>query len=136
MAGPQTRLHWLDNEASKVLKTFIDKEQTKYQLTPPHINQHNAAERAICTFKNHFISGLCSVDKNFPLHLWCRLLDQAELTLNMLCMSRINPNLLAHEQLHGIHDFNATPLAPPGTKCITHEKSSQHGTWAPHGQHG
>ena len=136
MAGPQTRLHWLDNEASKVLKTFIDKEQTKYQLTPPHIHQHNAAERAICTFKNHFISGLCSVDKNFPLHLWCRLLDQAELTLNMLCMSRINPNLLAHEQLHGIHDFNATPLAPPGTKCIAHEKSSQHGTWAPHGQHG
>ena len=76
------------------------------------------------------------MDKNFPLHLWCRLLDQAELTLNMLCTSRINPNLSAHEQLHGIHDFNATPLAPPGTKCIAHEKSSQHGTWAPHGQHG
>ena len=85
---------------------------------------------------NHFISGLCSVDKNFPLHLWCRLLDQAELTLNMLRMSRINPNLSAHEQLHGIHDFNATPLAPLGTKCIAHEKSSQCGTWAPHGQHG
>ena len=63
-------------------------------------------------FKNHFISGLCLVDNNFPLHLWCHLLDQAELTLNMLCMSRINPNLSAHEQLHGIHDFNATPLAP------------------------
>ena len=50
------------------------------------------------------------MDKNFPLHLWCRLLDQAELTLNMLRTSRINPNLSAHEQLHGIHDFNATPL--------------------------
>ena len=59
-----------------------------------------------------------------------------ELTLNMLRMSRINPILLAHEQLHGIHDFNATPLASPGTKCIAHEKSSQRGTWAPHGQHG
>ena len=76
------------------------------------------------------------MDKNFPLHLWCHLLDQAELTLNMLRTSRINPNLSAHEQLHGIHDFNATPLAPPGTKCIAHEKSSQCGTWAPHGQHG
>ena len=54
----------------------------------------------------------------------------------MLHTSRINPNLLAHEQLHGIHDFNAAPLAPPGTKCIAHEKSSQCGTWAPHGQHG
>ena len=94
------------------------------------------AERAICTFKNHFIRCLCSVDKNFPLHLWCRLLDQAELTLNMLCTSRINPNLSAHEQLHSIHDFNATPLAPLGTRCIAHEKSSQCGKWAPHGQHG
>ena len=51
------------------------------------------------------------MDKNFPLHIWCRLLDQAELTLNMLRTSRLNPNLSAHEQLHGIHDFNATPLA-------------------------
>ena len=59
-----------------------------------------------------------------------------ELTLNMLRTSRINPKLSAHEQLHGIHDFNATPLAPPGTRCIAHEKSSQCGTWAPHEQHG
>ena len=134
--GLKPQLHWLDNEASKALKNFITKEQTEYQLTPPHIHRRNAAERAIHTFKNHFISGLCSVDKNFPLHLWCHLLDQEELTLNMLRTSRINPNLSAHEQLHGIHDFNATPLAPPGTKCIAHEKSSQCGTWAPHGQLG
>ena len=61
--GLKPRLHWLDNEAFKALKNFIDKEQTKYQLTPPHIHQRNAAECAILTFKNHFISGLCSVDK-------------------------------------------------------------------------
>ena len=130
------QLHWLDNEASKALKSFIDEQQVTYQLTPPHIHQQNAAEHAICTFKNHFISGLCSVDKHFPLHLWCCLLDQAELTLNMLHTSQINPNLSANKQIHGIHDFNATPLAPPRTKCIAHEKSSQQGTWAQHGQHG
>ena len=134
--GQKPLLHWLDNEASKALKNFIQKEQTEYQLTPPHIHRRNAAERVIRTFKNHFISGLCSVDNNFSLHLWCRLLDQAELTLKILRTSRINPNLSAHEQLHGIHDFNATPLVPPGTKCIAHEKSSQRGTWAPHVQHG
>ena len=134
--GLKPRLHWLDNEASKALKNFINKEQTEYQLTPPHIHRRNTAEQAIRTFKNHFISGLCSVDKNFPLHLWCRLLDQAELTLNMSRTSRINPNLSAHEQINGTHDFNATPLAPPGTRCIAHEKSSQRGTWAPHGQPG
>ena len=54
----------------------------------------------------------------------------------MLRTSRINPNLSAHEQIHGTHDFNATPLAPLGTRCIAHEKSSQRGTWAPHGQPG
>ena len=134
--GLKPKLYWLDNEASKALKNFITKEQTQYQLTPPHIHRCNMAERAIRTFKNHFISGLCSVDKNFPLHLWCYLLDQAELTLNMLRTSRINPNLSAYEQINGTHDFNATPLAPPGTRSIAHEKSSQHGTWAPHGQPG
>ena len=129
--GLKPKLHWLDNEASTALKSFITNQQTQYQLTPPHIHRRNAAERAIRTFKNHFISGLCSVDRNFPLHLWCRLLDQAELTLNMLRTSRINPNLSAHEQIHGTHDVNATPLAPPGTRCIAHEKSSQQGTWPP-----
>ena len=82
--GLKPQLHWLDNEASKALNIFITKEHTEYQLTPPHIHQRNTAEHAIRTFKNHFISGLCSVDKTFPLHLWCHLLDQAELTLNML----------------------------------------------------
>ena len=97
--GLKPQLHWLDNEASTALKNYITKQQTQYQLTPPHIHRRNAAERAIRTFKNHFISGLCSVDRNFPLHLWCRLLDQAELTLNMLRTSRLNPNLSAHEQI-------------------------------------
>ena len=45
--GLKPKLHWLDNEATKALKTFIAQEQTQYQLTPPHIHRHNAAERAI-----------------------------------------------------------------------------------------
>ena len=66
--GLKPKLHWLDNEASTALKSFITNQQTQYQLTPPHIHRRNTAERAIRTFKNHFISGLCSVDRNFPLH--------------------------------------------------------------------
>ena len=30
----------------------------------------NAAERAIQTFKSHFISGLCGTDGDWPLQLW------------------------------------------------------------------
>ena len=36
--GLKPQLHWLDNEASKALKRFIDKQQATYQLTPPHIH--------------------------------------------------------------------------------------------------
>ena len=74
--------------------------------------------------------------QKFPLTSMVLPAGPSRTYLNMLRMSRINPKLSAHEQLHGIHDFNATPLAPPGTECIAHEKSRQRGTWAPHGQHG
>ena len=42
--GLKPQLHWLDNEASTALKDFITKQQTQYQLTPPHIHRRNAAE--------------------------------------------------------------------------------------------
>ena len=47
--------------------------------------------------------------------------------------SNTNPKVSAYEQLEGTFDFNKTPLVPPGTKVIAHEKPSQRGTWAPHG---
>ena len=103
---------------------------------PPHIHQHNSTERAIQTFKNHFIAGLASTDPNFPLSNWCRLLPQAELTLNLLRPSRLNPKLFAYAQLEGAFDFNCTPLAPPGTRVIVNEKPTQRRTWAPHGVDG
>ena len=35
--------------------------------------------------------------------------------------------------LYGNFDFNATPLAPPGTKLVIHEKPQQQKSWSPHG---
>jgi hypothetical protein len=112
-AGLRPKLQRLDNECSEILKLFMVAEEIDYQLVPPRVHRRNAAERAIRTFANHFVAGLCSVDKNFPLHLWDKLLPQAEMTLNMLRGSRINPKLSAHAQLHGVFDFNRTPMAPP-----------------------
>jgi len=66
-------------------------EGINYQLVPPNLHHHNSAERAICTFKNHFIAGLCSTSKDFPIHLWGHLLPQAELSLNLLRGSHITP---------------------------------------------
>ena len=134
--GLQPSMHVLDNECSKILKDYMAKENENYQLVPPHLHRRNAAERAIQTFKNHFIAGIVSTHNDFPLHLWCRLLPQAILTLNLLRPSRINPKLSAHAQLHGQFDFNATPLAPPGTKVIVHLKPSVRLSWEPRGKNG
>jgi hypothetical protein len=135
-AGLRPQLHRLDNECSAALKTFLRESDIDFQLVPPRLHRRNAAERAIRTFKNHFIAGLCGVDKNFPLHLWDKLLPQAELTLNLLRGSRINPKLSAHAQMHGNFDFNRTPLAPPGIRVLVHIKPSERTTWSPHGTDG
>jgi hypothetical protein len=31
-------------------------------------------------------------------------------------------------------DYNATPLGPPGTRVLVHDKPSNRNSWAPHGQ--
>ena len=134
--GLKPKLQKLDNEASQDLLEYINDENINYQLVPPHMHRRNLAERAIQTFKSHFIAMLCGCDPAFPLHLWCRLLPQAEITLNLLRTSRINPNLSAYAQLHGQFDYNRTPIAPPGTRVIVHENAAQRGTYGPHGTDG
>jgi hypothetical protein len=91
----------LDNEASTALKYFFTTSYVEYQLVPPHCHRRNATERDIRTFKEHFVAGLASVDPDFPLHLWDRLLPQAEMTLNLLRTSRQHPQLSAAAHFHG-----------------------------------
>ena len=107
-----------------------------YQLVPPGCHCRNAAERAIRTFKNHFIAGLCSVDENFPIGLWCRLISQAEMTLNLLRPSHTNPLVSAYNQLHGIFDYNSTPIAPPGIRVLGYKDAAKRCSWASHARDG
>ena len=111
-----------DNKCSTLLKDFLDAEDIVFQLVPPAVHRRNAAKWAIRTFQNHFIAGLCGVDKDFPLHLWDQLLDQAELTLNLLRGLRINPKLSAWAQVNGKYNYNHVPLAPPGCRVLVHAK--------------
>jgi hypothetical protein len=67
--GFKPQLQKLDNEASKALKRSIREKGIDYQLVPPQIHRQNAAERAIQTFKNHFIVCLGTTDKHF--HFTC-----------------------------------------------------------------
>ena len=134
--GHPTKNFLLDNECSLDLKQALTKNKKQYELTPPNIHRRNAAERAIRTFKNHCMAGFASCDKDFPLAEWDRLLVQAELTLNLLRTSRVNPKLSAYAYLFGNFDFNKTPLAPPGTKVIIHRKAKVRGSWDYHGVEG
>ena len=127
--GLKPKLHILDNECSQTIIDFVLSVDEKYHLVPPHIHRRNAAERGIQTFKNHFIAGLSSVHKLFPIHLWCILIPQSILSLNLLRGSIMNPKLSAHAQVHGSFDLNATTIAPPGTKIIIHDKPIVRGSW-------
>jgi hypothetical protein len=132
--GLTPKLVTLDNEALKLLKDYLHDQHISFKLVPPYCHCHNAEERAINSYKDHFIAGLCSTDKVFPMHLWDRLLPQAILTLNMLITSRINPKIYAATHLDGQYDCNRAPMAPPGTRIIAHETPNDRQTWASHGQ--
>jgi hypothetical protein len=134
--GFKPLLQRLDNEVSRALQTFMDEENIDFQLAPPQVHRRNAAERAIRTLKNHVIAGLCSTNRDFPLNLWDKLLPQCLITLNPFRCSRINPQLSAQAHMHGAFYFNRTPLAPPVTKVLIHEKPDIRQTWAPQAVEG
>ena len=91
----------MDNECSQLVKKIITDNKTLIQFVEAHSHEVNAAERAIQTIKNHLIAGLCTVHKAFPIQLWCELLQQCEITLNLLGASRRNPKLSAYVILEG-----------------------------------
>jgi hypothetical protein len=134
--GLKPKLMKLDNEASKLLKTYLHHQDITFQVVPPYSHRQNSAERAIRSFQDHLIAGLCSTEKSFPMHLWDRLLPQAFITLNMLRTSRINPKLSAATHIYGQYDFNRALMAPPGTRIISHDTPNRRRAWAPHGQDG
>eukprot|EP00957_Ditylum_brightwellii_P029060 2195330-Ditylum_brightwellii.AAC.1 len=69
------------------------------------------------------MDGLATYHPNFLIAEWDRLIEQENLALNLLQMSRTNPNLSAYAYIFGHYDFNAHPLTPPGTQAIIHKKT-------------
>ena len=102
----------------------------KFWFVPPYLHRRNTAERAIETFKNHFIDGISSVNKDFPMHIWFRLILQACLALNLLRQSRINPKfLLMHKFME--HIILMSPLLRlQELVWLFHKKPAVRGIWA------
>ena len=114
-------VHILDNKASKAFLKAITDNGCKYQLVPPHVHQRNCAERAIRTFKDHFLTILAGVVPTYPKDRWDLLLPQAELTLNLLRPSN-NPSRSAWESLFRPYNFDAMPMGPAGCRILIHTK--------------
>ena len=134
--GITPRWERLDNETSRDLTGVARKLGITIQYLPPHNHRASKAERAIQTWKGHFISVLCMTHPDFPMGAWDHLVDAAELTLNLLRGSRANPTISAWAHLHGPINLTQTPIAPAGMKVVIFESTQQRASWAPHGVDG
>ena len=128
--------HILDNEAPEELKQAIRDNKCRVELTPADQHRRNMAERAIQTFKGHFISVLAGVDAKFPINQWDELLPQTILTLNLLRQSNVAPNVSAWAYHHGNFDYNRMPIAPMGCAVQFHIKPSRRKTFGEHSEDG
>ena len=126
----------MDNEAPNALRETLQAEGVTLQLAPPHNHRTNAAERYIRYWKEHFIAGLCLVDPSYPMQDWDLLVEQGELTLNLLHPSPQSPHISSWEHLRGRYDYNSTPIAPPGMRVVLYKSPAERASWAPHGVAG
>ena len=134
--GHNSKCFILDNECSNEMKAALRKYNLEYQLVQPDIHRRNSAERAVRTFKNHFLSCLATCHKDFPIREWDRLIPQAVITINMLRNARVNPALSAYTYLNGVYNFNKHPMAPFGSKVMIHNKVNSRGSWEYHSDEG
>jgi hypothetical protein len=86
-AGIVPKHQILDNQASVAYKKAIGNSDMTYKLVPPDNHRRNMAEKAIQTFKDHFVDVLSGCAPTFPMHLWCQLLPQVEWQLLLLLQS-------------------------------------------------
>ncbi len=131
--GHKIKLNVMDNQCTRLIEKILTEKDCDLMLVEPHNHHMNAAERAIQTFKDHFISALATTDSEFPLQLLDRLTPQVENTLNLMRASCTNPNMLAYEAIHGPYDWNRFPLAPLGCKAIIYKSPEAWGSWGTQG---
>ena len=132
--GSETTTWRIDNQISSSVRQLLAKANITLDLTPVGQHRRNKAERAIRTFKNHFIATLARVDKDCPLELWPEFLEQIEFTLNLM---RISPSgTSAWSSLHGLADLNKSSIAPLEIKVVAHIPVKYRASWDSHGDVG
>ena len=94
------------------------------------------SKKAMRTFKHYFAVILGGLRPYFPLRFWCKMLNQAETTLNMMRPCSSNPKFSSYQSLEGEFSCNYALLAPLGAKTIAHDQPTNRQMWASHGHFG
>jgi hypothetical protein len=122
----------MDNETSPEVQAIFAENSISVEYVAPYHHQANSAERAIQTWKNHFLACLATANKRFDLRYWDLLVPYAEAILNILHPSR-DPLVSAWEKLHREpFDFNALELCPPGCLISIHDAAAHRASWDAH----
>ena len=122
----------LDNEILAAYRKEIWATHMTFQLVPPDDHRCHLAEKAIQTWKYHFIGVVSGTTATFPVHLWCQAIPQAEQQLFLLRQPHVHPKVSAYAQVYGPHDYNAAPFVPIGMETLLHDKPNCRGTFADH----
>ena len=93
----ERRKHILDNQVLGSTKKIIcDEYQMKMELVPPGCHVTNASEVVIRNFKPHFLSALAGTANGFSTLMWDLLIEQIDITVNLVRQSNAAPNVSAY----------------------------------------
>ena len=93
------------------------------------MHRTNPAERSLQTYKSCIKSTIASLRPTFPIALWCKLLPQINLSINIVRKCRQNPLLSVWAAMEGKYHFDLTPILPAGSEMLMHEKSIRRWTF-------
>ena len=123
----------MDNKCPQIVRDYlINSKKIQLLLVPLYMHRVSIVEIAIHSFKNYFISSLATINLDFLLHLWCRLLSLTTITINLLQPSQINLCLSTEEYLNRVLNYNKIPIVLPGYKTVVHKARTKRGIQSSH----
>ena len=82
--GFKPQFNVMGNQASRVIPDYLKEKNGKWKFVEPHNHRVTVAEHLIQTYKDYFISALCTTTLDFLIQLWDLILPQAHVSLNMV----------------------------------------------------
>ena len=90
--------------------------------TPPPGRHGVPAEKAVQIYKSCYKSVANSLLTSFLISYWCQLLEQCNISVNMMRRHRHTQKLLVWAAMKGKFNFDSTLIAPPGSQMLMQVK--------------